>query len=220
MIDSRTKKVSGVSKGRRTQAERSEETRGKILEAAVQVLSTKGYVGFRTQDVAEFAQVSRGALMHHFPSKDDLLVATLEFAFGGATARGSVRAHHSASVDGTLQALIKDSQDFFFSDLFLIALEFSAMARRDPESSVAIRSVSRDTRLPLEAAWVESLIASGVPEAMAEDLLWLTNSIVRGLAVRRLWQDDRVRFNRTLKRWREMVRVYIEQSGASFDPQK
>jgi AcrR family transcriptional regulator len=205
---------------RRTQAERTEETRRKILDAAVHVLATKGYVGFRTLDVADVAEVSRGALTHHFPSKDELVVATLEYAFGGATERGSVRAHRLDSMDATIEALIKDSQDFFFSDLFLIGLEFAVLNRRDPESAVPIDTISRSSRLPLEAAWVEALIASGVPESIAEDVLWLTNSIIRGLAVRRLWQDDRPRFNRTLGMWRSMVKVYIEQGAGRPLPQE
>src|SRR5260370_3160536 len=213
MTDSRAIGLTGAGKSRRPQAERTEETRGKILAAAVQVLSKKGYVGFRTPDVADAAQVSRGALTHHFPSKDELIAATLEYAFGGATQRGAFRAHRPGSVDATLAALIKDSQDFFFSDLFLIALQFSALSRRDPDNGIPIDAISRSSRLPLEAAWVEALIASGVPEAIAEDVLWLTNSIVRGLAVRRLWQDDRPRFNRTLRMWRSVVKVYIEQCG-------
>jgi AcrR family transcriptional regulator len=219
MAQSRATEPLQTSKNRRTQAERTEETRGKILDAAVLVLSRKGYIGFRTPEVAEVAEVSRGALTHHFPSKDELIVATLQHAFKGVAERGSERAHRSTTVDATIAALIKDSQDFFFSDLFLMGLEFSALSRRDPDNAIPITTISRVSRLPLEAAWVEALIASGVPESIAEDILWLTNSIVRGLAVRRLWQDDRPRFNRTLRMWRSMVKVYIAQSLAgNLDP--
>jgi AcrR family transcriptional regulator len=220
MTDSRVKGPGGAGSGRRTQAERTEETRGKLLEAAVQVLAKKGYVGFRTIDVADAAQVSRGALTHHFPSKDDLIIATLEYAFSGATERGEVRAHRLHSVDATIGALIKDSQDFFFSDLFLIGLEFAALNRRDPDGPIPIHTISRSSRLPVEAAWVDALIASGVPEAIAEDVLWLTNSIIRGLAVRRLWQDDRPRFNRTLRMWQSMVKTYIDQYNTSSGKRK
>ncbi|WP_321818422.1 MULTISPECIES: TetR/AcrR family transcriptional regulator [unclassified Paraburkholderia] len=211
------KGVAETSNGRRTQAERTEETRGKLLAASVEVLAKRGYVGFRTMDVADAAQVSRGALTHHFPSKDDLIIATLEYAFAGSAERGEVRAHRTQTVDAAIAALIKDSQDFFFSDLFLIALEFASLNRRDPESPIPISTISRAARLPVETAWIESLVASGVPQAIAEDVLWLTNSIIRGLAVRRLWQNDRARFNRTLLRWRKMVKVYIDNFSADQD---
>ena len=50
---------------------------------------------------------------------------------------------------------------------------------------------------------------SGVPDAVADDLLWLTLSIVRGLAIRRLWQHDPPRFNRLFRLWRTMVSGYL-----------
>jgi hypothetical protein len=95
-----------------------------------------------------------------------------------------------------------------------MGLEFSALNRRDPDNGIPITAISRVSRLPLEAAWINALVASGASPSLAEDLLWLTNSIVRGLAVRRLWQDDRARFNRTLRMWRSMVSVYVAQATA------
>src|ERR1700729_2230886 len=66
---------------RRTQAERSEETRTRILKAAANLIRKRGYARFRTAEVAKEAGLSRGAQLHHFPTKDSLVVATLEFVF-------------------------------------------------------------------------------------------------------------------------------------------
>jgi AcrR family transcriptional regulator len=59
---------------RRTQGERAAETRGRILDATVDCLVEDGYAGTSTNAVQRRAGVSRGALMHHFPSKQDLLL--------------------------------------------------------------------------------------------------------------------------------------------------
>jgi hypothetical protein len=61
------------------------------------------------------------------------------------------------------------------------------------------------SRLPVEASWLRALVDDRRARAVAEDLLWLTISIVRGLAVRRLWQHDAPRFKRLFELWREMV---------------
>src|ERR1700710_2433366 len=66
---------------RRTQAERSEETRTRILKAAASLIRKRGYARFRTAEVAKEAGLSRGAQLHHFPTKDSLVVATLEYVF-------------------------------------------------------------------------------------------------------------------------------------------
>ena len=62
---------------RRTQAERSATTRARILKAAVTCLHKEGYGATTTVSVAASAKVSRGAMLHHFPSKADLMLATL-----------------------------------------------------------------------------------------------------------------------------------------------
>lgn len=62
---------------RRTQAERSASTRARILDAAVSCLFENGYGATTTVSVAAAAKVSRGAMLHHFPSKADLMLATL-----------------------------------------------------------------------------------------------------------------------------------------------
>src|SRR5271163_2112523 len=64
---------------RRTQAERSETTRKQLLEAATKLIRQNGFGGLRTIEVANLAGVSRGALLHHFPSKHELVVAVLNY---------------------------------------------------------------------------------------------------------------------------------------------
>ena len=195
---------------RRTQAERSEATRQLILDAAVDVLAAKGYAGFRTADVAAIAGVSRGAQTHHFPAKDDLVVGVVAHVFERAAALGRQRAHRVRSSDAAIKALIADSREFFFSELFLIALDLAIQGRANAGTANAVREISVASRLPVEASWLAALVDTGVPRALAEDLLWLTISIVRGLAVRRLWQHDAARFERLFKLWRQMVARHLQ----------
>ncbi len=202
--------VRKTTKVRRTQAERTEETRRRILDAGVGLLSSKGYAAFRTADVAEIAGVSRGAQTHHFPSKDDLVVAVVEHAFQQASETGRKRAHRVKSVDQAIEALITDSQEFFFSELFLIALALAIQGRTRSGDLHTVEQISAASRLPVEASWLSALVDLGVPEEVANDILWLTNSIVRGLAVRRLWQHDPAHFSRLFKLWRQMVARYLD----------
>jgi AcrR family transcriptional regulator len=62
---------------RRTQAERTASTRAALLDAAVECLAELGYSGTTTTVVARRAGVSRGAQLHHFPTKADLLLAAI-----------------------------------------------------------------------------------------------------------------------------------------------
>jgi AcrR family transcriptional regulator len=65
---------------RRPNAERSAATRRLILDATITCLNDWGYGGVTNIKVADAAGVSRGAMMHHFPTRQALIIATIEHA--------------------------------------------------------------------------------------------------------------------------------------------
>ena len=74
-------------KPRRTQLERRNETQGAILSASISLLAKHGYAGFSASRVAAEAGVSRGALEHYFPKKNDLIAAATGYAMREAVER-------------------------------------------------------------------------------------------------------------------------------------
>src|SRR5580693_949170 len=62
----------------RTQQQRRDETRRALLDAVVESLIEVGFARTTTLEVQRRADVSRGALLHHFPSKAELLVAAVD----------------------------------------------------------------------------------------------------------------------------------------------
>src|SRR5580704_5540983 len=66
---------------RRTQEERSTRMRGRLLDATVDCLARLGYAGTTTTEIAKRARVSRGAQLHHYPRKEDLVIASVEHVF-------------------------------------------------------------------------------------------------------------------------------------------
>lgn len=63
---------------RRTQAERTEATRGALLASARDLFAERGFAGVGTEEIVQRAGVTRGALYHHFRGKDDLFRAVYE----------------------------------------------------------------------------------------------------------------------------------------------
>ena len=62
---------------RRTKEE-AEQTRNKILSAAIKVMNKKGISSTRFEDIAKESKVTRGAVYHYFKSKNEILYAIHE----------------------------------------------------------------------------------------------------------------------------------------------
>lgn len=63
------------------QQRKSAQTRTGILEAAIDCLATHGYARTTTQLIAETADISRGAMLHHYPTKGALIEAIIAYCF-------------------------------------------------------------------------------------------------------------------------------------------
>jgi AcrR family transcriptional regulator len=62
---------------RRTQAERTRASKAKIIQAATQFFAQQGYRGAKMSDIARAANLTEPGLLHHFPSKNHLLMEVL-----------------------------------------------------------------------------------------------------------------------------------------------
>src|ERR1700749_2608136 len=136
---------------RRTQAERSLETQTRILKAAANLIRKRGYARFRTMDVAAEAGLSRGAQLHHFPTKDSLVVATLEYVFEQAQIVSRRRAAAVNRPRDLIEAVIDDAREFFFSQNFIVAIDILLSTSTDQAVRKKILDISRKARRPVEA---------------------------------------------------------------------
>jgi AcrR family transcriptional regulator len=199
------------SRPRRSQAERVETMRRRLLDAATEVLKVKGLAAFRTADVVTQAEVSKGALIHHFPTKDALIVAVFEQLYADAEAARD-QAPSADGLPSALAELIADSHSFFFGESFEVSLNITVGAACDPELRDAIFSVVRRYRTAAEEMWVARLASLGVSRARALEAVWMINSMIRGLAVRALWEPDQARFAALERQLAQMVLENLSQS--------
>ncbi len=72
----KTPRASGEE--RRTQAERSEATTSLLVREARKLFAERGFAGTSIEDIATAAGVTRGALYHHFPSKEAVFEAVFD----------------------------------------------------------------------------------------------------------------------------------------------
>lgn len=72
---------------RRSHAERTAETRAKILAAVVESIAEVGFLRTTAVEITRRAGVTWGAVQHHFGDKDGILIAVLEDSFNRFAAR-------------------------------------------------------------------------------------------------------------------------------------
>lgn len=195
---------------RRTQAERTDATRKKLIDASIQVMRQRGYGGMTTLEVAEIAGVSRGALLHHFPSRHELVLATMRYMNDVILVESQARAAEAASgATDPLDGIIRDAKDFFFSDFFFVSLAVGMGDAHEEDLRRQTQPLSKESRLAVEAAWLDALVARGVDRELGARILALSLSVVRGFSIRVFIDDNRKRFDELLDTWKAMVRVYL-----------
>lgn len=190
------------------QQERSRATRARLLEATVDCLVEHGWSGTTTTVVAARAGVSRGAQLHHYPTKAALVMAAVEHLTERRAAE--IRAEADALPTGPdrLDRVVDTLASLFTGPLFVAALELWVAARTDP--------ALRDALLPLEARvgremhrlTVELLDADerrpGVREAVQATL-----DLLRGLGVASLLSDDTPRRTALLHTWKHQLATIL-----------
>lgn len=129
---------------RRSQAERSAATRQALLDATVACLVTDGYAKLTTSRVAERAGVSRGAHLHHFQTRDALVVAAMEHL---AERRREELLLAAGSLPGGREGLVR-GLDLLWSGyatpLYQAALDLCTHARTDEHLRTRLVPVERE----------------------------------------------------------------------------
>jgi AcrR family transcriptional regulator len=133
----------------RTQQQRRDETRRALLDAAVESLIEVGFARTTTLEVQRRADASRGALLHHFPSKTELLVAAVDHLAEMRARELKMLAAQlpderagRARTDAVLELLWQ----CFAGTFFQVAMELRTAARTDPELRPVLIAAERALR--------------------------------------------------------------------------
>lgn len=174
--------------------------RARLLEATVECLVERGFAGTSTTLVSERAGVSRGAQLHHFPTKNALVVAAVEHLTevrGAELAAAADRLPHGAR---RTRAVLQMLGDHFSSPVFIAALELWVAARTDPALLAAVGPLEQRIGRETHHLTVELL---GVDESQpgVRELVQATLDLVRGLGLADTITDDTRRRGRILDRW-------------------
>nr|WP_204332428.1 TetR/AcrR family transcriptional regulator [Geodermatophilus sabuli] len=164
-----------------------------ILDAAVACLVEDGYAGASTLAVQARAGVSRGRLLHHFPSRAELLVAAAEHLSTTVLAEVQLRAAALMADQPAGPERVDRAIDLMWATFreppFWAAVELWTAARTDPELRVALRAEERRLRAAIRAVadgiWGLEIAAAPLYAELCELLF----TSMRGVAIVYAFED-------------------------------
>lgn len=174
-----------TSEGKTWQQTKSEKTRTLLLEATIDCFYELGYASTTTEKVAKKAGVSRGAMLHHFPSRMDLVKAAVAYLHEKRLAL--FEEHESRVNEGAEHTRMEDGIDAYWEQLqtpvFTVFNELLAAARTDKELEAVLKPALRE----FDASW-SRLTKRLFPDlALSESFMignLLTMYLLEGMAVR------------------------------------
>jgi AcrR family transcriptional regulator len=198
-------------RSRAPQQERSRATQQRLLDATIECLVDFGWSGASTTVIAERAGVSRGAQLHHYPTRAALVLSAVEYL---AERRASeIRAEAAVlagDTDQRVDRVIDMLATAFTGPLFVAALEVWVAARTDADLRAALVPLEARVGREMHRFAVDLLDAdesrTGVREAVQATL-----DLLRGLGVANLLSDDSHRRERLLAGWKRQLATLIRQ---------
>ncbi len=196
---------------RRPQAERSATTRAKLIEAAINCLHRLGYSLTGTSLVAEEAGVSRGAMLHQFPTKTDLMLAVVRAVFE----RDSE--HYQQTIltmepQDWMRAIAETVWEVVSRPSGIAVMEIMLASRSDPDLADKLRTIQ--SQIDREAhAWVlERQEAAGLQERPdGEAIHRLFVAAARGLALEQLFMNNRGEIKKSVNVLSEVLLHFYPQ---------
>ncbi len=190
--------------------------RARLMDATIECLVEYGFGGTSTTLISERAGVSRGAQLHHFPTKNDLVVAAVAHL---TEVRGAELAAAAAAVPPAHRTrdVLRMLGDHFASPVFIAALELWVGARTDPPLLAAVAPLERKVGRETHRMTVE-LLGADESKPGVRELVQATLDLVRGLGLAATISDDSRRRNRILDQWAHTLDEALEPTPRRSSP--
>lgn len=186
--------------GAEPKQDRSRATRQRLLEATVRCLAERGWTAATVSVIAKEAGISRGALQHHFPTREALVVTALEYMFEERTALVERTDAAAGSGAGRVHAVVHDLTELYTGDLFRASLQAWTAAAADAQLREVIEPLER--RFARKAhAWAVLHLGVDDSDPHVRTLIQATLDLARGLALANVLTDDSKRRDRIIRTW-------------------
>ncbi|WP_369208179.1 TetR/AcrR family transcriptional regulator [Streptomyces sp. PU-14G] len=191
------------ARGAAPKQDRSRATRQRLLASAVTCLAELGWAGSTVTVVAEHAGVSRGAAQHHFPTREDLFTAAVEYV-----AEERSRALRELPTPASVHAAVETLVALYTGPLFRAALHLWVAASNEPQLGPRVTALEARIGRETHRMAVALLGADESRPGVRETVQGLLDT-ARGLGLANLLTDDSTRRARVVAQWAHLVETSL-----------
>jgi AcrR family transcriptional regulator len=192
-----------------TQQERSAAMRRRLLDATVECLVRYGYAGTTTTRVTELAGVTRGAQVHHYPTRADLVAAAVRHLAAKRTelAFDTIEAVRDAAdpIDAALDLLWEVHQ----GPIQYATIEMWVAARTDPELRKQLTAVEPAARASL-LEFAKAAFGDYAADPRFRHIMYTAMDTVRGILLLGVSMSDPAEVEARWKRAKADLRLLVE----------
>lgn len=181
------------------------------MQAALECVAEFGYHGATMDRIVERAGLSRGAQMHHFPTKLDLMITAFDFMLERLV--DDLRAHTEKIRERRErpEEVIEYLWENYFSGfMFSVTMEFVVAARSDPVLRERASVVSNRFHQRLDDCWYLLYRMTHVSEGRLVLILNLTITLLRGMGFQKVLWDRPDYFRQLLQEWLSITKQFFE----------
>lgn len=198
---------------RRTQEQRRESTRLRLIDAALHCLEQHGYAETTVSLIIAEAGVSRGALLHHYQSKNELILDAAKTLLGRVFEKLQTLLSAEAMPRQPEELVEQIWQEFFASGTHVVYVELLVASRRDKELATLLQSLAPTLEEYIRISFQQHYTSTPNAVVGPHDLFLMTRWLLRGMAIDGHFLADSQRVKHYLHLW---SRLFAEQvrSGA------
>jgi AcrR family transcriptional regulator len=196
-----------------TRAEQRAATRAKLVQATIECLVEEGYPALTTRRIAERAGVAQSTLMHHFGTREELILE----AVTQQALRFAAQALEQIDIEGLRvperrEAVLDQTWRYFTSPEALAVVKLWLASAGDPELVPTLRGIEeRLDRVVDETSRALFPDAAGDPRfpTLIQSTYFLIRGLISAIPVIGIEAADR--------RWREFKPVVLESATGLLD---
>lgn len=196
-------------KPRRTQEERSASTRARLLDATIACLYELGYARTTTTEIVRRAGLSRGAQLHHFPTKAELVITAVEHLLARREREFRRRFAALPADADRAGAAIDLLWEMMQDPTFYAWLELAVAARTDPDLRERLAEVNERFGELVRQTFRDLFPDHPGPPGLPEVAPTLTFAVLQGLALDRIAIRDPARLEQAVALFRTVASLAL-----------